>query len=109
MNLRTLIMAATLAAPYSSLAQDAPEPESPWSGKATLGYLATSGNTENSTLNSGFALGYKVGDWAHLFEAAAVNAAENEVTIAEAYNVGWKSERNLTDADFLYGRLQWRK
>ena len=109
MNLRTLIMATMLAVPFSSLAQDAPEPDSPWSGKATLGYLATSGNTENSTLNSGFALGYKAGDWAHLLEAAAVNASENEVTIAEAYDLGWKSERNLTDHDFLYGRLQWRK
>ena len=109
MNLRTLIMATMLAVPLSSLAQDAPEAESPWSGKATLGYLATSGNTENSTLNSGFSLGYKAGDWAHLLEAAAVNASENEVTIAEAYDLGWKSERNLTDHDFLYGRLQWRK
>ena len=109
MNLRTLIMATMLAVPFTSLAQDAPEPESPWSGKATLGYLATSGNTENSTLNSGFSLGYEAGDWAHLLEAAAVNASENEVTIAEAYDLGWKSERNLTDHDFLYGRLQWRK
>ncbi len=109
MNLRTLIMAAMLAVPFSSLAQDAPEAESPWSGSAKLGYLATSGNTENSTLNTGFALGYTVGNWAHLFEAAAVNAAENDVTITEAYNAGWKSERNLTDHDFLYGRLQWRK
>ena len=36
----------------------AEEEESPWSGKVTLGYLATSGNTENSNLNSGFEIGY---------------------------------------------------
>ncbi len=109
MNLRTLALAAALLAPVSLMAQDAKEPESPWSGKATLGYLATSGNTENSTLNTGFELGYKTEKWAHLFEAAAVNAAENKVTTAEAYDVGWKSERNLTDHDFLFGRLNWRK
>ena len=108
MNMRTLILAATLAVPFSSLAQDAEEPEGPWSGSATLGYLATSGNTENSTLNSGFALGFEAGKWAHLFEATAVNAVENEATISEAYTAGWKSERNLTDADFVYGRLGWR-
>ena len=34
---------------------------------------------------------------------------ENQVTTAEAYDVGWKSERNLTDHDFLFGRLHWRK
>ena len=108
MNLRTFVMLAALVAPASLMAQDA-EPESPWAGKATLGYLATSGNTENSTLNTGFELGYATGKWAHLLTASAVNASENESTTAEAYNVGWKSERNITDADFLFGRLDWRK
>jgi len=110
MKLRTLFIAAALFAPFSLMAQDAPEvPESPWSGKAKLGYLATSGNTENSTLNTGFEVGYTAGKWAHLFNAAAINASENEVTTAEAYDAGWKSERNLTDDDFLFGRLSWRK
>lgn len=111
MKLRTLIVwAATMLAPMTLMAQDArEEPESPWSGKATLGYLATSGNTETSTLNTGFEIGYKTGKWAHLFEAAAVNSSENKVTTAEAYDAGWKSERNLTDKDFLFGRLHWRK
>lgn len=107
MKLRMLVAVAALAAPFSSSAQE--EPESPWSGKATLGYLATSGNTENSTLNTGFEIGYKTGKWAHLFEAAAINAMENDVTTAEAYDAGWKSELNLTDRDFLFGRLHWRK
>ena len=107
MKLRTLVIVAALTAPLSLMAQE--EPEGPWSGKATLGYLATSGNTENSTLNAGFEVGYKAGNWAHLFNAAAINASESEVTSAEAYDVGWKSERNLTDKDFLFGRLSWRK
>jgi putative salt-induced outer membrane protein len=109
MILRTLTLVATLTAPIASLAQDAEEAEGPWSGKATLGYLATSGNTENSTLNTGFEVGYTTGQWVHLFNAAAVNAAENNVTTAEAYTAGWKSERKLTDHDFLFGRLNWRK
>ncbi len=108
MNLRMFIMLAALVAPASLLAQNA-EPESPWSGKATLGYLATSGNTENSTLNTGFEVGYKTGKWAHLLTASAVNASEDDSTTAEAYDLGWKSERNITDADFLFGRLDWRK
>ncbi|MEJ2297342.1 MAG: DUF481 domain-containing protein [Woeseiaceae bacterium] len=109
MNLRTLALAAALVVPSTTWAQQAKEPQGPWSGKATLGYLATSGNTENSTLNSGFEVGYTVDKWAHLFSAAAVNASENEVTTAEAYDVGWKSERKLSEHDFLFGRLDWRK
>ena len=107
MKLRTFVMATALLAPFSLMAQDAPE--SPWSGKATLGYLATSGNTENSTLNTGFEVGYTVGQWGHSFKAAAINASENEITTTEAYDAGWKSERNLSDKDFLFGRLNWRK
>lgn len=107
MKLRMLVITAALLAPISLMAQDAPE--SPWSGKATMGYLATSGNTENTTLNSGFEVGYKVGQWAHLLDAAAINASENEITTAEAYAMGWKSERSLSDKDFLFGRLSWRK
>lgn len=107
MIMRTFFMATALLAPFSLMAQDAPE--SPWSGRATLGYLATSGNTENSTLNTGFEVGYTAGKWAHLLNAAAINASENEATTAEAYDLGWKSERNLTDKDFLFGRVSWRK
>ena len=85
------------------------EEEGPWSGKAALGYLATSGNTENSNLNSSLAVGYKTGDWQHRFEVFAIHASENNVTTAEAYELGWKSERNLTEQDFLFGRINWRK
>lgn len=108
MKLRSLLMLAALAAPLTLMAQQQ-EPESPWSGSATLGYLATSGNTETSTLNTGFEVHYKTGKWEHGFDASAVNAEENNVKTAESYAANWKSERNITDHDFLFGRLSWRK
>jgi putative salt-induced outer membrane protein len=108
MFFRFALLAGLLAAPVSLYAQDAEE-ESGWSGKASLGYLATSGNTKNSTLNSNFAVGYATGDWAHSAEALAIGASENDVTTAEAYDLGWKSERELSEKSFLFGRLQWRK
>jgi len=109
MNYRMALALAALIAPLSLNAQDAEEEKSPWAGKATLGYLATSGNTENSTLNTGFEVGYASGKWAHLLTAAAISASEGEDNTAEAYDLGWKSERKITDQDFMYGRLQWRK
>lgn len=94
----------------------AEEEESPWAGKATLGYLATSGNTNNSTLNSGFEISYSAGEWKHLFDAHAISATEDdattpegEVTTAEAYAAGWKSERNFSEHNYLFGALHWRK
>jgi len=103
------IMIAVWAITLPSISAAQAEEESPWAGKATLGYLATSGNTENSTLNTGFEVGYTAGAWAHLLTAAAITASENEVTTAEAYDLGWKSERKISDHDFLFGRLTWRK
>ena len=99
---------ATLVAPLSLFAAEQ-DKVSPWAGKATLGYLATSGNTENSTLNTGLEIGYSTGKWAHLAEAFAINASENKVTTAAAYELGWKSERSITDHDFLFGRLNWNR
>ncbi|HNP63906.1 MAG TPA: DUF481 domain-containing protein [Woeseiaceae bacterium] len=108
MNLRLTLLSVLLLAPLASIAQDAEE-VSPWAGKATLGYLATSGNTENSTLNTALEVSYSQGQWVHEARAFALSASENEVTSAEAYEFGWKSERKLTDNDFLFGRVQWRK
>ena len=94
------------AAPFVAAQEEA---ASPWSGKAKLGYLATSGNTENSTLNAGFEVHYATGDWEHMLTARAINAAENKVTTAEAYEAGWKSERNFSEHNYLFGQLDWRK
>lgn len=107
MKLCEILICASLIAPITVMAQE--EPESPWAGKATLGYLATSGNTENSTLNTGVEVSFTTGKWQHIANAFAISASENKVTTAEAYELGWKSERNLSDSDFLFGRLDWRK
>jgi putative salt-induced outer membrane protein len=88
----------------------AAEEADPWLIKATLGYLATSGNTESSSLNSGFSIAYDDdGFWLHALDAGAINSTEEGQTTAEAYAVGWKSEYSLTDSDFLFARINWRK
>jgi len=115
MNLRTsmaallLVAAAPLHAQQSSAASAAAAPESPWSGKATLGYLATSGNTENSSLNAGFELGYSNDPWSHLLKALAINSSESNDTTAEAYELGWKTEYNFSEHNYMFGRVNWRK
>ncbi len=101
---RVLILAGLLFATAAGAQQ-----EDPWSGKATLGYLSTSGNTENSTLNTGFDVGYKTGDWQHELTTHAINASEDQDTTAEAYELGWKTEYNVGPNQFVVGRLQWRK
>ena len=102
---RSLLAFAMVALAFPALADD---DENPWSGKATVGYLATSGNTENSNLNTGFEVAYTSGKWVHGATASAINATESNATTAEAYELGWKSERKISDQNFLFGRLDWR-
>lgn len=102
-----LLLTSTLCAQEE--AAGAGEESSPWSGKATLGYLATTGNTENSSLNSALEVGYTSGKWAHLVKALAINSSEDKQTTAEAYELAWKSEYNFSEHNYLFGRANWRK
>ena len=83
--------------------------EDPWSGNATLGYLATSGNTDNTSLNTGFEIGYTSGKWLHMLRAKAINNSQDDETTAEAYEAGWKTDYSFSETSYVFGRLDWRK
>lgn len=108
MTLRCVCLISALLLAVPALAAEE-EQDSPWAGKATLGYLSTSGNTDNSNLNTAFEISYTRNDWKHSFKAHAINATEDQATTAEAYDAGWKSERDLSESNYLFGQLDWRK
>lgn len=112
MTMRTIALAAGLLLTSLVSAQEeasAAGETSPWSGKLVLGYLATDGNTESSSLNSGFEIGYATGNWSHGLEGRAINSTQDDDTIAEAYVLGWKTEYNFSANNFAFGRVDWRK
>lgn len=115
MNLRSVCVFSLLALTVPALAAAEEEETSPWAGKALLGYLSTSGNTDNSSLNSAFEISYTSDSWKHMFAAAAIHATSEdsvsgeEETTAEAYEAGWKSERNFSESSYMFGQLDWRK
>jgi putative salt-induced outer membrane protein len=98
------MLAALVCLPVVAIAADPT-----WDGKVALGYLATTGNTENSSLNGAFELSRATDKWKHLFFAGAVNASENQVATAEAYNAGYKGEYTFSEHNFLFGRAEWSK
>lgn len=85
------------------------EEEGPWSGKASLGYLSTSGNTEATTYNTAFEVAYTRNKWLHTLSGAANGNEESDLNIAEAYQLGWKTDYNFTEHDYLFGMVKWRK
>ena len=112
MRLGKWIVVSTMIVAAPLLAHEVEEetgPVSPWSGNVRLGYLATSGNTDTANMSGAFDIEYALEKWTHSFDAAAIKASENNRSTAEAFIAGWKSERSLTDANFLFGRLDWRK
>ncbi len=108
MLFRSVFVVALLAIAVPSLAAEEEE-AGPWAGNVYLGYLASSGNTETSSLNTGFEVIYATGNWEHKLDAQAINASEDKITTAESYDAGWKSSRNFTEKDFLFGQLRARK
>lgn len=109
MNLRRVVFVTSLMLAAPLLAAEEEEADDPLEGNVKFGYLATTGNTETSSLNTSFEAKYVAGDWHHEAMASAINASENKVTTAEAYETGWKSGWNFSERDYVFGRLNWRK
>ena len=109
MKLRSVLFVASLTLASTLFAAEEEEADDPLEGNVKFGYLATTGNTETSSLNTSFEAKYVAGNWHHEAMASAINASENKVTTAEAYETGWKSGWDFTERDFVFGRLNWRK
>jgi len=87
----------------------AAEPESPWSGKASLGYLSTSGNTDTTSMKGGFEVAYEVNKWKHKLGGGANSAEDTGVQTAEAYQLAWKTDYSFTETDYVFGLINWNK
>lgn len=105
--MRYALVTLTCLAALPAIAQEAED--GPWSGSATLGFLSTSGNTESSSLNSGFEVIYETGNWLHGLSGGAINSSQDGDATAEAYNLDWRTEYNFSETSYVVGRLDWRK
>lgn len=98
-----------LALVFVAIGAQAEEAESPWKGKAALGYLATTGNSENTSVNAAAEVSYASGKWTHSAEALALGSQDDVDTTAEAYILGWKTDYSLGEFDYLFGEIRWQK
>ena len=87
----------------------AAEEEGLWSGKFSLGYLSTSGNTDTTTYNTAFEVTYARNKWSHTASGSANGNEDTDLHLAEAYQLGWKTDYNFTEHDYLFGLVNWRK
>ena len=77
-----------------ALAQDT-DAKGEWEGNIQFGYVASSGNTENSNING--KLNLKLDDefWTHDFNAAYYQSSESETTTAERYKLTYQADYKL--------------
>ena len=83
--------------------------EEGFSGRAGLGILATTGNSENKSFNANFNLGWSYAPWNHTLDGVAIKSSASGDTTAEAYSLGWKSQYSLNEVDYLFGLVSWDK
>lgn len=104
MSVRRILVFASLAlASVPGLAQD----EEGFSGRAGLGYLATTGNSETDSLNANFVMGWNYAPWHHRFNGLAVRSSTANVTTAQAYGLAWKSNYDIDETAYWYGLVAW--
>lgn len=106
MRIRSLFVVAIFALlATTSFAQD----EEGFSGRAGLGYLSTTGNTETESLNVNFEMGWNYAPWHHRFAGLAVQSSTSGVSTAEAYALNWKSDYDINEESYWYGVAAWNK
>jgi putative salt-induced outer membrane protein len=116
--MRTIIFFAVLFLSSATLAQAPPAPPAapaptaadPLTGNATLGYLATSGNTESKNSNASFKADWdRGGNWVHGWTAQFVSARTDGLTTAESYAAGYKGQRDFSETSYIFAAADWRK
>jgi putative salt-induced outer membrane protein len=109
--------AAVLLLPSTAAAQPAgappagapPAPAQGLTGKAALGFLSTSGNTESTNANGALSLIYALESWAHRFDLSAIGASTAEQTTAEAYKAKYEARRSIGAHGFAFTALDWNR
>jgi len=105
MRLAVTVVAIFLSIP-AALAQDE---KGPWSGKVLLGYLATSGNTDNTSANLEAALNWDGKRWHHELSGRAIGQSQDNDTTAETYKATYEAKWDFTERNYLFALLDYNK
>jgi putative salt-induced outer membrane protein len=81
----------------------------PWSGEFALGYLATTGNSDTSSVNAKGALVYAAERWKNTLTASAINTYADRESSAENYAATEQADFNFTPRDYAFVALEWNK
>lgn len=78
-----------------------------WQGSVSLGYVATTGNTNTRSANTQAMAAYRKGNWANLLSLQSLDASTGGVTTSDSLDVSGQSEFSLTKTNYLFGLLDY--
>jgi putative salt-induced outer membrane protein len=104
-----LILAIGAAPVLAHEVEEKEEPEPIWVGSLGLAWVATSGNTDTSTLGLDFGLDRKPERWGIEFAARGNRADNDGETTAENYFVSARAVRKLSTRWEAFGGLAWAR
>ena len=89
-------------------AEEQKQQDSQWKFNVEFGYVATSGNTETTSINGGFNASYELEHWKHSLDIKTIfGSAENSDTAevetnAERYFIEGKSDYKYSDDNYAF-------
>jgi putative salt-induced outer membrane protein len=84
----------------------APVAQAQWTGKAELGFLSSSGNTEATSANTKFDLTHEGAKWRNNFFVGALYGKNAEFATAERYEARYQADLKITDRMSWFGGLR---
>jgi putative salt-induced outer membrane protein len=96
---------STLFALVTLLATGVPA-HAQWTGKAELGYLQSSGNTEAASANTKFDLTHEGQKWKNNFFVGALYSENGEFATAERYEARYQADYKINDRLSWFGALR---
>lgn len=111
---KILFLSGLLLVTENVNAEEKKAEESPLKASAELGFIKTTGNTENQTSTLKADITYEVEKWRHSGHAEAYGQqADNEqgdsVVSAERYELSGQSDYKFTERDYAFGLIKLQK
>lgn len=101
--MRTSVSAAVLALAVSPLAVAETDPRN-WAGEVELGVLLTSGNTDETNINSGLGLEYDAANWRNSGRFRSLFSETDDTTTAEKYEADAETNYKFTEQQYWFVR-----
>ncbi|MGQ9425259.1 DUF481 domain-containing protein [Gilvimarinus sp. DZF01] len=102
---RALVFVSATSAliPFALHAQDV----RPYDASISLGYVGTTGNTESQTFETQMLYTRRNENWVHSLEFQGLYTEQESVTNGERYFAQGKSDFQISDDDYLFGKLSY--